>query len=61
MIGHHWIRNKNGSVCSNCGSYAILDKYGQPWESLYCPHCGEKLLGKAKIDIPILVPKKRRI
>lgn len=54
MSNHHWIRDEHGSRCSRCGMYAILDRYNQPWESLHCPHCGEKLLGKAEKEIPDL-------
>ena len=38
-----WIRDEFGSKCSSCGLYAYEDKYGEPWESPYCPICGTKM------------------
>jgi hypothetical protein len=35
-----WVRDEFGSKCSCCGLYAYRDKFGEPWESDYCPNCG---------------------
>lgn len=38
-----WIRDEFGARCGACGLYAYRDKFGQPWESPYCPICGAKM------------------
>lgn len=38
-----WIRDEFGTRCGACGLYAYRDKFGQPWESPYCPMCGAKM------------------
>lgn len=38
-----WIRDEFGSRCSDCGLYAYRDKFGEPWESPYCPICGARM------------------
>ena len=30
-------------TCSECGEYALLDKYNQAVRSDFCPHCGAKM------------------
>lgn len=35
-----WGRDEFGSKCSCCGLYAYRDKFGEPWESDFCPNCG---------------------
>ena len=39
-----WIRDEFGTRCGVCGLYAYRDKFGQPWESPYCPICGAKMV-----------------
>lgn len=39
----NWIRDEFGARCGACGLYAYRDKFGQPWESPYCPICGAKM------------------
>ena len=41
----HWINENFYTHCSACGKMAIYDKYGQEFESDYCPHCGAKMDG----------------
>lgn len=41
----HWISENFYTHCSVCGKMAIYDKYGQEFESDYCPHCGAKMDG----------------
>ena len=41
----HWISENFYTHCSACGKMAIYDKYGQEFESDYCPHCGAKMDG----------------
>lgn len=31
-------------VCSNCGISALNDQYGQSVDSLFCPHCGKRMI-----------------
>ena len=38
-----WIRDEFGARCGACGLYAYRDKFGQPWESPYCPMCGARM------------------
>lgn len=38
-----WIRDEFGTRCGACGLYAYRDKFDQPWESPYCPHCGARM------------------
>jgi hypothetical protein len=38
-----WIRDEFGARCGACGLYAYRDKFGQPWESQYCPNCGARM------------------
>ncbi len=38
-----WIRDEFGARCGACGLYAYRDKFGQPWESPYCPICGARM------------------
>lgn len=40
-----WINENFYTHCSACGKMAIYDKYGQEFESDYCPHCGAKMDG----------------
>ena len=40
-----WINENFYTHCSACGKMAIYDKYGQEFESDYCPHCGAKMGG----------------
>ena len=40
-----WINESFYTRCSACGNMAIYDKYGQEFESDYCPHCGAKMDG----------------
>ena len=41
----HWISENFYTHCSVCGKMAIYDKYGQEFESDYCPNCGAKMSG----------------
>ena len=41
-----WIRDDFGSFCESCGLYAYLDKFGEVWESNYCPNCGADMRGE---------------
>lgn len=41
-----WIRDEFGARCGACGLYAYRDKFGQPWESPYCPICGADMRGE---------------
>lgn len=41
-----WVRDEFGSKCPCCGSYAYRDKFGEPWESDFCPNCGADMRGE---------------
>ena len=41
----HWINENFYTHCSACGKMAIYDKYGQEFESNFCPNCGAKMDG----------------
>lgn len=41
----HWISENFYTHCSVCGKMAIYDKYGQEFESDFCPNCGAKMDG----------------
>ena len=41
----YWINENFYTHCSACGKMAIYDKYGQEFESDYCPNCGAKMDG----------------
>ena len=40
-----WINENFYTHCSACGKMAIYDKYGQEFESDFCPNCGAKMDG----------------
>lgn len=42
VVHGRWIRDEFGTKCGVCGLYAYRDKFGQPWESPYCPNCGSR-------------------
>ena len=41
-----WQFDGMGWVCSECGEYALLDKWKQFFHSDYCPVCGSKMDGE---------------
>ena len=41
-----WVRDEFGSKCLCCGSYACRNKFGEPWESDFCPKCGADMRGE---------------
>ena len=38
-----WVRDEFGRKCSCCGLYAYRNKFGEPWESDFCPNCGARM------------------
>ena len=46
-----WVHDQFGSYCSRCGLYAYMDKFGNPWESDFCPNCGMDLRKEEKNEI----------
>lgn len=37
-------------TCSNCGSSALNDCFGQSTDSKFCPHCGKRMINSTMED-----------
>lgn len=47
VIKANWVEEEKDGVwheyCSNCREHIPKGKWGQPWHSSYCPHCGAEM------------------